>query len=55
MMKSKCQSSNVKLNQKGKCEAPRPQGGASRKGSFVHIAPLDPTYKAGLEGHVPAK
>jgi hypothetical protein len=29
--------------------------GASRKGSFVHIVPLDPAYKAGLAGHVPAK
>ena len=37
------------------CEAPRPQGGASRKGNFVHIVPLDPAYKAGLAGHVPAK
>jgi len=36
------------------CEAPRPQGGASRKGSFVHIVPLDPAYKAGLAGRVPA-
>jgi hypothetical protein len=36
-------------------EAPRPQGGASRKGSFVHIVPLDPAYKAGLAGHVPVK
>jgi hypothetical protein len=35
-------------------EAPRPQGGASRKGNFVHIVPLDPAYKAGLAGHVPA-
>jgi hypothetical protein len=32
------------------CEAPRPQGGASRKGSFVHIVPLDPAYKAGSRG-----
>ena len=31
------------------------QGWASRKGSFVHIVPLDPAYKAGLTGHVPAK
>jgi len=31
-----------------------PQGGASRRGSFVHIVPLDPAYKAGLAGHVPA-
>jgi len=37
------------------CEAPRPQGWASRKGSFVHIVPLDPACKAGLAGHVPAK
>jgi len=35
-------------------EAPRPQGGASRRGSFVHVVPLDPAYKAGLAGHVPA-
>ena len=44
-------------------EASRPQGGASRarsgeqdasQGSFVHIVPLDPAYKAGLAGHVPA-
>ena len=31
------------------------QGRASREGSFVHIVPLDPTCKAGLAGHVPAK
>jgi len=37
------------------CEAPRPQGGASRKGNFVYIVPLDPAYKAGLAGHVPVK
>ena len=36
-------------------EAPRLQDGASRKGSFVNIVPLDPAYKAGLAGHVPAK
>jgi hypothetical protein len=36
-------------------EAPRPQGGASRKGNFIHIVPPDPTYKAGLAGHVPVK
>jgi hypothetical protein len=34
-------------------EAPCPEGGASRKGNFVHIVPLDPAYKAGLAGHVP--
>ena len=48
------------------CESLRPQAGASRarsgerdasKGIFVHIAPLDPAYKAraGLTGRVPAK
>jgi hypothetical protein len=31
---------------KQKSEAPRPQGGASRKGSFVHIVPLNPVYPA---------
>ena len=30
-------------------------GGASRRGSFLHIVPFDPTYKAGFAGHVPAK
>jgi len=34
---------------------PPAQGWASRKGSFVHIVPLDPASKAGLTGHVPAK
>ena len=29
--------------------------GASRKGNFVHIVPLNPAYEAGLAGHVPAK
>ncbi len=46
------------------CEAPRLQGGASRtrggeqnasKGSFIDSVPLDPAYKAGVVGHVPAK
>ncbi len=37
------------------CEAPRPQGGASRRGNFVHTVPLDPAYKAGLAAHVPVK
>ena len=37
------------------CEAARPQGGASRKGSFVRIVPLDPAYKAGLAGHLPVR
>jgi len=34
-------------------EAPRPQGGASRKGNLIYIVPLDPAYKAGLAGHLP--
>jgi hypothetical protein len=35
-------------------EAPRPyKGGASQRGNFVHIVPLDPDCKAGLAGHVP--
>jgi hypothetical protein len=34
-------------------EAPRPQGGASRKGDFVYVVPLNPTCKAGLTGHAP--
>jgi hypothetical protein len=38
----------------GICEAPRPQGGASRKGNLIYIVPLDPAYKAGLAGHLPA-
>jgi hypothetical protein len=37
-------------------EAPRPQGAASGRGSFLHIVPLDPAYPAGSgTGHVPAK
>jgi hypothetical protein len=35
-------------------EAPCPQGRASRKGNFIYIVPLDPAYKAGLAGHLPA-
>jgi len=34
-------------------EAPRLQGGASRKGNLIYIVPLDPAYKAGLAGHLP--
>ncbi len=34
----------------GGSEAPRPHGGASRKGNIALIVPLDPTYKAGLRG-----
>ena len=46
------------------CEAPRPQGGASRarsgeqnvsRGSFIYRVPLDPADEAGLAGHVPVK
>ena len=43
------------------CEAPRPQGGASRKRNLIFhcaprpIGPLDPAYKAGLAGHLPVK
>ena len=36
-----------------KSEAPRPQGGASRKGNIIYIVPLDPAYKAGLARHLP--
>jgi hypothetical protein len=36
-------------------EAARPQGGASRKGNFLIIVPLDPAYKAGFAGHLPVK
>jgi hypothetical protein len=32
----------VKKIGKEASEAPRPQGGASRRGSFVYIVPLDP-------------
>jgi hypothetical protein len=46
---------NVKSSPNCKCEAPRPQAGASRKGNVVHIVPLDPAYKAGLVWHLPVK
>ena len=36
-------------------EAPRPQGGASRKRNTIFVVPLDPAYKAGLAGHLPVK
>ncbi len=42
------------MNHRGTREAPRPQGGASREGDFIHIVPLDPTYKAEFTEHVPA-
>ena len=44
-------------------EAPHPQRGASRARSgeqnasqenIIYIVPLDPAYKAGLAGHLPA-
>ena len=44
-------------------EARRPEGAASRarsgeqnvsQGNFILIVPLDPAYKAGLTGHLPA-
>jgi hypothetical protein len=47
-----------------KCEAPRPQDGASRarsgeqdasKGNLIHIVPLNPVCEAGLSGHAPVK
>jgi len=31
-----------------------PTGGASRQGAFFRIVPLEPDYKAGLAGHIPA-
>ena len=34
------------------CEVPRPEGGASRKGSCVHIVPLDPC--SAVKWHMPA-
>jgi len=36
-------------------EARRPQGAASRQCSDIYIVPLDPAYKAGVAGHVPAE
>ncbi len=45
----------VRMLQEIDCEAPRPQGGASRKGNFILIVPLDPAYKAGLAGHLPVR
>jgi len=46
---------NLPNNTLAKSEAPRPQGGASRKGNFILIVPLDPAYKAGLAGHLPVE
>ena len=39
----------------GKAHGPEYVEWASRKVVFFYIVPLDPSYKAGLEGHVPAK
>jgi hypothetical protein len=39
---------------KKESEAPRPQGGASRRGNFILIVSLGPAYRAGLAGHLPA-
>ena len=32
----------LRLRRNGKCETPRPQGGAFRKGNLIFIVPLDP-------------
>jgi hypothetical protein len=40
---------------KPKCEASRPQAGASRQCNMINIVPLDPADSAGLPGHVPVK
>jgi hypothetical protein len=34
---------------------PAHSAGAFRKGNFILIVPLDPTYKVGLAGHLPVK
>ena len=34
---------------------PAHRAAASRKGNFILMVPLDPAYKAGLTGHLPAK
>jgi hypothetical protein len=48
--KIKCQMS------KPKCEAPRPQAGASREGNIFLIVPLHPALsRFGGAGHMPAK
>ena len=43
------------LFEKWTSEAPRPQAGASREGNIVLIVPLDPAYRTGFAGHLPAK
>jgi len=45
----------VKIQISNECEPLRPNGEATRKGNFVPIVPLNPAYKAGAAGHVPAK
>jgi hypothetical protein len=42
-------------NENVKCEAPRPEAGASRERNNILIVPLNPSYKAGLAGHLPVK
>ncbi len=37
------------------CEAPRPKPGLPGNVISFHIVPLDPTRRAGLAGHIPAK
>jgi hypothetical protein len=39
----------------GLFEAPRPQGGTSRKGRDACIAPLIPAQRAGLAGSAPGQ
>jgi len=41
--------------QNPKAKLPAHKGGASRKGNFIYIVPLDPASKAGLAGHLPVK
>jgi hypothetical protein len=38
---------NVKAQMSNQFEAPRPQGGASRKGNFIYIVPLPACRQAG--------
>ena len=38
------------FNERRQNEAPLPEGGASRKGNFAHIVPLDPPKRRGLRG-----
>jgi hypothetical protein len=45
----------VKLPAEDRASRARSGEQDASKGSFVHIVPPDPAYKAGLAGHVPAK